>query len=183
LQSGRSRPVKPLILTHISVTRKKHQQNQWKCVVVPAHFSREAIIKTREDARAIKADIERLERKLRFASPEMQLRLKLDPTPGWQPPLLIELAKARAECDRADAAAPQTDKTKEWCARTAFRIINKFSEKGPTGTDEGPYRLIAMYLFEAVTKKAGHDLKRDCFDHLRMMREALAAVAKAQFTD
>jgi hypothetical protein len=146
------------------------------------HFSREAIRKTRDDARALKDEIERLEQMLRCASPELQLRLKLNPVPGWQNPLFAELAAARQECDRAVAGAPQTDEVKKWCARTAFRTIRKFSLHEPTGTNEGPFRVITGHFYEAVTGKAEQDLKRACDDHLRRVREAIESF-KVQFAE
>jgi hypothetical protein len=113
-------------------------------------FSREAIRRTRDDAKHLRADIIGLERRIAKASPEMRLRLKL-----FQPasdvvchihPLLRELAIARKECEAAIKAAPSTDPVKEWCARIAWDLMFRFSEEKRTSSIKSPFRLIASYL-------------------------------------
>jgi hypothetical protein len=151
--------------------------------VVPNHFSREAIRRTRQGARALRDAIRQLEESLARAPPELRMRLKLEPAPGWQHPLLQELHRARNGCESAVDAAPSTDKVKEWCARVAFQLILKFSETKPTGTDESPFRVIAALVYEAITGEPDRDLKRACDNHLREIRNALAAHAKVQIND
>jgi hypothetical protein len=172
------------IVDELKPWKESYSQEQIECAVAQdidllrdvsqGHFSRSAIRKTRDDARTLKEEIKRIERLLRDASPEMKLRLKLNPV-GWQNPLLVELAAARKECDRAVVAAPATNEIKKWCARVAFRVVRKFSQHEPTGTDQGPFRCVTRCLYEAVTGKEGKDLKRACDDHLRRARQAVEA--------
>ena len=154
------------------------------CNVIPEHFSRGAIQKTRDDACAVKTLILNLERKLNLASPELKMRLKIDSSPGWSPPLLVQLKTARDACEQA-IAPRRKNEIKEWSVRTAYRIIRKYSENEPTGTDQGPFRVIAGLVYEIVTgtrEKNGKDLKRACDSHLKAIRKALDA-AKVQFAD
>jgi hypothetical protein len=158
------------IVDELKPWKESYSQEQIECAVAQdidllrdvsqGHFSRSAIRKTRDDARTLKEEIKRIERLLRDASPEMKLRLKLNPV-GWQNPLLVELAAARKECDRAVVAAPATNEIKKWCARVAFR--------------QGPFRCVTRCLYYAVTGKEGKDLKRACDDHLRRARQAVEA--------
>ena len=80
------------------------------------------------------------------ASPEMRMRLK--PT---RPRVAEEM---KSECDAAiqsTLADGRRDQVKEWCARSAFGLIVKYSNLPPTsGSTDSPYRHIASLLYEIV---------------------------------
>ena len=58
-------------------------------------------------------------------------------------------------------------------ATEAYFLIETFCQKQPTGTEGGPFRLVAELLNEAVTGKAGGDMKRACDQVLRDRRGTL----------
>lgn len=133
--------------------------------VVPQFYAREAVRRTRNDAKAIRAAVVQLERQIKNASPEMRLRLK--------PPLLASLQPLRTECDAAIKAAPPTDKVKEWCARTALHLIVKFSDRAPASSEISPYRKITGLLYQAITGEADRDFKRACDNLLRLINSTI----------
>jgi hypothetical protein len=155
------------------------------CSTVPQNFSREAIKKTRQNARDVKAAAQQLERLLINATPEMKLWLKLDPVPAsWRHPIFAELDSIKEQCSRAEAAQTRENNIHDWCARFGYRIVLKFSKDEPTGTDEGPYRKVTMYLYEAVTGEPDRDLRRACFDHLKQFRRAIETFkSRVQFDE
>jgi hypothetical protein len=63
------------------------------------------------------------------------------------------------------------DLMKMWCAISAYEIIERLSDRPPTGTVEGPLRTVASLLYEAATGKPEVDLKRACDAKLKQMRE------------
>jgi hypothetical protein len=62
------------------------------------------------------------------------------------------------------------DLTKNSCAQSAYAIIERFSDRPPTGTVDGPLRTVASLLYEVATGKAEVDLKRACDATLKRMR-------------
>jgi hypothetical protein len=106
--------------------------------------------------------------------------LKLDPAPGWIPPLTHELRLAGERCARAEGAQPSADKVKEWCVHVAFQLIHGFSKAEPTGTAEKPFRVISTLVYEIVTGKPKSDLKRACDNRLGEIKKAQATF-KVQF--
>jgi hypothetical protein len=143
--------------------------------LVPNYFAREAIQKTREDARNILQSIDQLEKQLasKTLSPELQLRLHLDAkgdqavanAPG--PRLRDALKTVRELCQAADDRQPQADQEKFWCATIALSLINDFSKKRPTaGSVKTPYCAIAGLLYQSVTGRE-ESLRGVCQDVLR----------------
>jgi hypothetical protein len=151
---------------------------------VPHFFSREAIRKTRHDARDIIKTIDQLIRLVaaKTLSPELQLRLgqhtnvigsQVDRAKMPIPRLLDGLYEIRAVCDQADKKQPGADQIKLWCARTAIRLINSFSETRPSaGSANTPYCRIAGLFYQGTTKKPA-TLRRICQDVLRPYQEFL----------
>lgn len=144
----------------------------------PEHFNREAIRKTRDDARSIAGLIDRIEDALTSESlaPELRLRLSLNAeadratnSPGRR--LLMVLNEVRALCQAGEENQPSADQVRIWCARTAYSLMFKFSEEHITsGSPDSAYRAIAGFLYEVLTGEANRDLKRACDDHLQAMR-------------
>jgi hypothetical protein len=136
----------------------------------PGYLERDAIRKTREDARAIAKSAGKLAALLDRAtlSPEMQLRLEPE-----KERLFEGLHRLQNLCVLADQNQPDGDLLLEWCARIAFTLLFRFSDKTPTsGSAQSPYRVVASLLYEVVTDQQGHDLKRACDKHLKRMRVA-----------
>src|SRR5262245_49686594 len=93
--------------------------------VVPEHFTREAVRKTRDDARDLVKTIKKLERQLnriKWHSPELRIRL------GLSEPFLAELARLCDVCEEADQAAGKEDRCKRQCIQTAGHLIYVYSE-------------------------------------------------------
>jgi hypothetical protein len=128
-------------------------------------FNREAIQKTRDDARDIKKAIDHLTTLLSTVTlaPELRLRLgehdrligsPVDIANMPVPRLLNALEEVRAICQAADVNQPGTDEVKRWCAFISFRLIRTFSTSKPSaGSDQTPYCTIAGLLYESVTGK------------------------------
>lgn len=135
-------------------------------------LDRDAIIKTRTDARDIKKTIDKLRQQIRRASPELQLRLD----PSYRPELRYQLLLVHDECDRAEENSvthDRADQVKAWCAIIAYSLIQKYSEEEPTsGSSKAPFRNIAGVLYSCLRpgKRETPDLKRACDDRLRAMR-------------
>jgi hypothetical protein len=131
----------------------------------PDYFDREAIRRTRDDARTIIDLIDRLEQALQpnTLAPEIRLRLALETdveayaenAPAGR--LLIALSEVRALCRAGDENQPSADQVRIWCARVAFSLMHRFSEEAPTsGSPRSPYRVIAALLYEVLTGEADH---------------------------
>jgi hypothetical protein len=136
----------------------------------PEYLERSAIQKTREDADAIAKSVAKLSELLERATlaPEMQLRLEPE-----KDALLRGLRAVQEICEQADQNQPPTDQVLTWCARIAFTLLFRFSDKMPTsGSAQSPYRVVASLLYEVLTGEHGHDLNRACDKHLREMRLA-----------
>lgn len=119
--------------------------------LVPDYFSRNAIQKTRYDAREVIAAIDHLTGLLlaQTISPELRLRLGLD-LPA--PKVLGALNEVRALCHAADENQPGADQVKFWCASIALNLMLRFSQKRPSaGSVETPFCTIAGLLYQSVT--------------------------------
>jgi hypothetical protein len=142
-------------------------------------FDREAIRKTRDDARGIVATIARLEEQLQKASPGLRLRLRLDAALDDKAGLpvarlLHALRDVCAECQATDNALPNVDQVKLWCVRVAMNLMLRFSAKKPTvGSDASRFCTIAGLLYESVTGKKDQSLRYICEDVLRQYRPLL----------
>jgi hypothetical protein len=147
----------------------------------PEYFDRQAIRKTREDAREIIGALDHLEDLLRSATlgPELRLRLGLDTAgmipehaanaPAWR--LMTALNEVRDLCQQGDINQPAADQVRIWCARIAYSLMDRFStEEATSGSADSPYRVLASLLYEVLTGEAERDLKRACDQHLREMR-------------
>jgi hypothetical protein len=132
--------------------------------VSPQFFSRQAVKDTRKDARQITGTTQKLNRLLDQASPELRLRLKLEPIPGYVPPLTAALDAALDECAAAVASkASHENEVMKWCALEAWRLIVTFSDRRPSsGSATSPLRVIASLVYEAVTGIRDKDLRRTC---------------------
>ena len=147
--------------------------------IVPDYFSRDAIKKTRDEARNIAASIDRVAEQLsaKTLSPELRLRLGLDipltgdPSEITNMPVPRLLDALRAVCDLCQAAAdnqPGADQIKLWCVRVALNLVLRFSKNRPSaGSPLTCYCIIASLLYESVTGEKGLPLRRICQDVLR----------------
>jgi len=124
----------------------------------PEFLSREAVRKTRASARKILAATMKIEGEL-AALPELRLRLK-------SPQKIELLEEIKRECRAAvkgTLGAGRRDQIKEWCARSAFALVVRFSKHRPTSSSaDSPYRHIASLLYEAVTGRRDKDFERVC---------------------
>jgi hypothetical protein len=138
-------------------------------------FHRDAIRKVRDSARGIIKTIEDLERQLRAAPPELQLRLNLDICLDQLEPL----KRVREACEVADNTQPSNDPIKAWCATTVAQLILKFSERRPTSSSpNSPFREITSLIYQAITVEPNADLKRACDDVLRGLKQAVQFTGK-----
>lgn len=137
----------------------------------PEFFEREAIRKTREDACAIAAASQKLAELVEQATLAAEMRLRLEPE---KERLLSALQAVRGICEDAKENQPSDDQVRRWCAKVAFTLMVRFSDKPPTsGSANSPYRVITGLLYEIVTGEAGRDFKRACDDELKDMRPLL----------
>jgi len=144
----------------------------------PEHLDREAIRKTRDQARTIVGLIDRLEKALTSdgLTAELHLRLALEAqsgstTNGPAQRLFVALDEVRQLCQAGDENQPAADQVRLWCARIAYSLMSRFSEQEITsGSPDSTYRAIAGLLYEVLTGEADRDLKRACDDHLQGMR-------------
>lgn len=153
-------------------------------IVVPDFFHRNAIRKTRSDARDIIKSIDNLAGQLsaKTLSPELRLRLgdhsrvigsPTDIVNMPLPLLLNALQQVRDLCHAADVNQPDKDQVKHWCARIALRLVLDFSKDDPTaGSAKTSYCTIASLLYQGVTEREGLELRRICQEILRPYREA-----------
>jgi hypothetical protein len=135
--------------------------------VVPQHFTRKAIKRTRADARSIIKMTKMLQGQIKNAAPELQLR--------WWPFLpewfvkLNWLTKACAEADKA--STDTTDRCKRLCVDEVWLLINYFSQRPATLERMGA---IAGWLYEAVTGIKGAKKPKDfrylCQQKLKRLR-------------
>jgi hypothetical protein len=164
----------------------RHRKFRQACGIVralrqasPDYFDREAIRKTRDDARKIIGLIDRLDEALRSRglAPELRMRLALEVdsdahaanAPAGR--LLVALGEVRELCQAGDDNQPSADQVRIWCARVAFTLMHQFSEEKPTsGSPDSTYRAIAGLLYEILTGERDRDLERACEDHLRSLR-------------
>lgn len=134
--------------------------------LVPAYFSRNAIQKTRHDARDVIAAIDRLTALLsaKTMSQELRLRLGLDlPAPR----VLDALHEVRELCQAADANQPGNDQIKFWCVTVALNLMLRFSQKRPSaGSIKTPFCAIAGLLYQSVSGSE-ENLRRTCQEVLR----------------
>jgi hypothetical protein len=136
---------------------------------VPNFFDREAIRKTRADARELLCSIGQIEQQLsaKTFSPELRLRL------SHVPHLLDTLKAARQICEAGDNNQPDGDQVKLWCARVAMSLVVKFSEENPSaGSARSKYCEITDLLYWAVTEKK-QSLRRICQDMMKLYRPIL----------
>jgi hypothetical protein len=56
----------------------------------------------------------------------------------------------------------RADTLKYACAAEAFYLLEMFAKAPPTGTEGGPFRMIAATLYEAATGESEPDMKRAC---------------------
>ena len=146
---------------------------------VPDYFSRDAIRKTRDEARDIAAAIDRVTELLsaKTISPELRLRLGMDtPLTGDPseiinlpvPRLLDALHTVRVRCQAGADNQPNGDQVKLWCVRSALNLMLRFSKNNPSaGSAKSPYCIIASGLYESVTGGKELQLRRICQDVLR----------------
>ncbi len=140
----------------------------------PEFLDREAIRKTRDDARAIAKAASLLEEQIEYArlSPEMVLRLEPE-----RQRLMDCLRAVKHICEDAERNQARDDQIKSWCAKIAFTLLIRFSSEIPTsGSPDSTYRIVTSLLYEVLTGEAGRDLKRACDDHLKIMRPLLPQV-------
>jgi hypothetical protein len=146
---------------------------------VPDYFSRDAIRKTRDEARDIATAIDRVTELLsaKTISPELRLRLGMDtPMTGDPaeitnrpiPRLLDALHTVRVHCQAGADNQPNADQVKLWCVRSALNLVLGFSECRPSaGSAKTSYCVIASLLYESVTGEKELQLRRICQDVLR----------------
>jgi len=80
---------------------------------------------------------------------------------------LESLEGVRLDCERLAAQAttppgPEIDRAQLHCARLAQLLMKHFSTRKISGSDEGPFRVIASLLYEALAGREAIDLKRHC---------------------
>jgi hypothetical protein len=150
--------------------------------VVPQHFTRKAIRRTRADARSIIKTVKLLQGQIKNAAPELHLRWKSDLLkPSISEPsdmgedvqtalfstasprlseLLAELNWLSDICAEADdAKADTTDQCKRQCVHTALISIGVFSQSPATIEGSGT---ISGWLYEAVTGIKDKDFRYLC---------------------
>jgi len=129
--------------------------------VMPEHFTRDAIRRTRDDARDLIKTINKLERQLtriKRSSPELRIRLGLSEPLPW---FFADLYWLREQCKTADKVAGKEDRSKRLCVDTAALLIQAYSTKTLTVDRTGE---IASLLFQAATglKPSKTDFRRLC---------------------
>jgi len=158
--------LKPLRCTEAAALAAVREQVTLLGNVVPEHFTREAIIRTRQDARDLRKVVGKLKKQLdriQQHSPELRIRLALTPD------FLGELDQIRRTCKQAELAASKEDRRKRICVETAIFLIEAYSKNDPTIMR--PWE-IAPWLYEAVTGEPSNrtDFRWLCQDILRQRR-------------
>lgn len=139
--------------------------------LVPDFFDRDAIRKTRDDARDIIKSVDRLKEHLLAKTFSPELRMRLDVRRSR---LLDALNEARDICQAADENQPQADQVKLWCAQIAIRLMLDFSLSRPAaGSGNTEYCRIASLLYESVTGDRDENLRHICQDVLRPYQSLL----------
>jgi hypothetical protein len=161
-----------------------HRQINFLLGVIPHFYDRDAIIKTRENARDLIGAIDELERKLLDASLELRMRLKLDLPSDiatdifgefqfryCRPALFDELNSVRRECDIAieqSLKSGRKDQVKRWCVKSGGLLILRYSKSKPTYSDDSKFPRITGYIYEIV--KPNHDPDADGSDQAGSFR-------------
>jgi hypothetical protein len=81
--------------------------------------------------------------------------------------IVASLQGVRLDCERLVAQTkarpgPEGDRAQLHCARLAQLLMKRFSARKISGSEKGPFRLIAGLLYEALTGREEVDLKRHC---------------------
>jgi hypothetical protein len=153
--------------TRVEVLAVVREQISLLSATTPEHFTREAIRKTRDDARDLLKTIKRLEHqigRIRRSSPELRIRLGLSGAPPttW----CVDLAWMRAACEDAIRAASNEDRCKRRCVSTARFLIMVCSESEPTINFTNA---IAGLLYAAVTGEKDQDFRWLCQQLLKQV--------------
>ena len=140
-----------------------------------------AAITTLEDqAHAVIATLSALENQLRSAEPSL-VSYGFHPRPtapreeldalidaSYLPLQPWRLARLRYERFLADAAeerlppGPEFDRAQRHCARLAYRLMRRFSERPIARSVTGPFHNTASLLYEALVGRPDVDLHRHC---------------------
>jgi hypothetical protein len=140
------------------INKRVNEQVRLLQAVAQDFFSRSAVNKARDDAEKLLADIKRIERRIANVSPELRARLKLQTDAPSA--LRDELERLREECKCA--ASAESELIREQCARTAWLLVQLFSQKEPASSENNPHRNVTSLVYEAVTGQAEKDLRRAC---------------------
>jgi hypothetical protein len=77
-----------------------------------------------------------------------------------------ELKRLRQVCARGTGSGfgyhPNYEPRKYFCAYSAYRLMERISDRPITGTKDARFRSITSLLYEAVSGQSGVDLKRAC---------------------
>jgi hypothetical protein len=169
---------------HARVLRAVHTEILLLRAIAPAFFNREAIKKTRADAREIKKSIDQVKRKLsaKMLSPELRLRLGLDGSLIGSPSdianmpvhrLLNGIEEVRALCQAADDNQPSSDEVKRLCVMRGIKLILDHSLERPSaGSPNSAFCTISGLLYRSLTGKR-QQLRRICQEVLRPYQKLL----------
>jgi hypothetical protein len=182
IEAGRrAGEMKPLTSAELrtQILRTVHNEiSRLRTAAVPDFFGREAIRKTRADAREIIKSIDHLKSKLsaKTLSPELRLRLGLHTSLIGSPcdianmpvqRLLGGIEEVRAICQAANDNQPGADQVKLWCVRIALRLVLRHSIERPSaGSSNSAFCMIAGLLYQSVTGKK-QQMRRICQEVLR----------------
>jgi hypothetical protein len=64
----------------------------------------------------------------------------------------------------------RADALKHHCAAEAYYLMESFSATAPTGYEDGPFRVIAALIYEAVTRKSPADMMKRAGDTVLQSR-------------
>jgi hypothetical protein len=152
--------------------------SRMRTTAVPDFFGREAIRKTRADAREIMKAIDQLKSKLsaKTLSPELRIRLGLhtsligspsDLANMPVPRLLGGMEEVRGICQTANNNQPAADQVKLWCVRIALRLVLDYSIKRPSvGSSNSAFCVVAGLLYQSATGSK-RQLRRICQEVLK----------------
>lgn len=127
-------------------------------------FERSAIQSTTDKAKKLASAIDKLQKQIKTATPELQARMEFDFRKPDFIPSLDELYKV---CVTAIKNSPKSDKVKECSAREAFALVADCTAKVPTsGSANSPFRATASLLYTILVgdRRGGRvwDLRRAC---------------------
>ena len=88
-----------------------------------------------------------------------------------------EYAEQHGFSDRRQEPPPRANALKHFCADEAFCLVEWFSPKPATFSEDGPYHMIAQQLYEAVTGKRDANMERACDWVLRERRKFRQPIA------